>query len=42
VTLLRDKEAAGEIQIIDETPAVFGANALLAASIIEWATPSRD
>jgi hypothetical protein len=37
VTLLHDAERQGRIRILDERPAVFGANPLLPISIVAWA-----
>jgi hypothetical protein len=37
VTLLREHQKRGLIKIIEERPAVFGLNALLAASLLVWA-----
>ena len=36
VTILHDHEARGTIEILDESPAAFGPNPLLAASVIAW------
>jgi hypothetical protein len=36
VTLLHELECAGRIEIIEETPAVFGQNPLLPASVVIW------
>jgi hypothetical protein len=36
VTVLREQSDRGAIEIVDERPAVFGSNPLLAASVIVW------
>jgi hypothetical protein len=36
LTVLHAQQRAGQIEILDERPAVFGANALLPASIVVW------
>jgi hypothetical protein len=36
VSLLRQQERAGQIQIIEERPAVMGINPLLAVSVVSW------
>lgn len=41
VTVLRESERRGAIKIVEERPAVFGENPLLAASIVVWTVGSR-
>jgi SAM-dependent methyltransferase len=36
VTLLRAMEQAGQVEVLEETPAVFGQNPLLPASVVIW------
>jgi len=40
VSLLRQQELAGQIQILEERPAVMGINPLLAVSVVSWAPHS--
>jgi hypothetical protein len=37
VSLLRGRQAAGAVRLLEERPAVFGTNALLPASVLAWA-----
>ncbi len=37
VSLLRERQAAGTVRLLEERPAVFGTNPLLPASVIAWA-----
>ena len=37
VGLLRGRQAAGAVRLLEERPAAFGTNALLPASVLAWA-----
>jgi hypothetical protein len=42
VTVLREQRDRGVIDILEELPAVFGSNPLLAASVIVWRPLRRN